>query len=174
MGVARRSFAAVAGAHQARSAALLRAGVALHSAAPCRAAAHHDPHARWHQEGAFPSEALAAEPWASPRFHAGCGASKRLPDPRSLRPGADRVGRNRPGILSHSGAFIGFRVGLRGLRGSWYEEVDHATLLRAREFETCAGGLLGRRAVRQPAPSAPHVSIVSRYTERFRMAVIST
>ena len=58
--LARGSGAAAAGADQARPAALLRAGVAVHPAAPRRPPAHDDPHARRHRRPALLPEALGA------------------------------------------------------------------------------------------------------------------
>ena len=58
--LAGRPGAQAAGAHQARPAALLRAGVAVHPAAPRRPAAHDDPHARRHRRPALLPEALGA------------------------------------------------------------------------------------------------------------------
>ncbi len=54
--------------HQAGPDALLRAGLAVHAAAPRRPPAHHDPHARRHRRPAFLPEAL--DPGA-PRFRRG-------------------------------------------------------------------------------------------------------
>ena len=58
--LAGRPGAQAARADQARPAALPRAGVALHAAAPRRPAAHHDPHARRHRRPALLPEALGA------------------------------------------------------------------------------------------------------------------
>ena len=58
--LAGESGAEAAGAHQARSPALLRASLAVHAAASCRSPAHDDPHAGRHPRAAIFPEALGA------------------------------------------------------------------------------------------------------------------